>query len=58
MWQRVLLPVHLRLPVDAGNHNVEVSALNKNGSVVKSFNFSNIQVKSGETKFLFVPAIE
>lgn len=47
-----------RLPVDAGNHSVEVSALNKNGSIVKSFSFNNIQVKSGETKFLFVPAIE
>lgn len=47
-----------RIPVDVGTHNVNVLALNSNGSSVASYNFDQIKVKKGQKVFLFIPAIK
>lgn len=46
-----------RIPVDDGEHNIEVVAVDKHGRPVgPPYEFKNVRVKPGKPKFLFVPA--
>lgn len=47
-----------RIPVEPGSHEVSVVAEGDAGNTVKAFNFGTVDVKKGEKKFLFVPAIK
>ena len=47
-----------RIPVEAGSHEVSVAAEGDAGNTVNVFNFGSIDVKKGEKKFIFVPAIK
>ena len=46
-----------RIPVEAGSHEVTVTAEGDAGTV-KVFNFGSVPVKKGEKKFIFVPAVK
>ena len=46
-----------RIPVEAGSHAVTVAAEGAAGTV-KVFKFDNVNVKKGEKKFIFVPAVK
>ena len=47
-----------RIPVEAGSHEVTIAAEGDAGNTVNVFNFGSIDVKKGEKKFIFVPAIK
>ena len=47
-----------RIPVEPGSHEVTVAAEGSDGNTVNIFKFGNVEVKKGEKKFIFVPAIK
>ena len=47
-----------RIPVEPGSHEVTVAAEGDANNAVKVFKFNNVNVKKGEKKFLFVPAVK
>ena len=47
-----------RIPVEPGSHEVTVAAEGDAGNTINIFNFGNVDVKKGEKKFIFVPAIK
>ena len=47
-----------RIPVDAGTHQLNISALGAHGQVVGQYNMDKVSVKKGQKKIIIVPAIE
>lgn len=47
-----------RIPVEPGSHEVIVAAEGRDGNTVNIFKFGSVDVKKGEKKFIFVPAIK
>ena len=47
-----------RIPVEPGSHEVSVAAEGDAGNTVKVFDYGKVEVKKGEKKFIFVPAIK
>ena len=47
-----------RIPVEAGEHTLNVKAINKNNQPVDEFNFGKVKVAKGQKRFLFAPAID
>lgn len=46
-----------RIPVEPGEHDLLISALDSRGGTVSSYDFKHISVKKGQKTFLFAPAI-
>ncbi|MFP4418769.1 MAG: hypothetical protein ACLFSB_16025 [Chitinispirillaceae bacterium] len=50
--------IHItRIPVSPGTHTIRAAACQRNGTVIKRRHFDNIEVKKGEKRFLFYPAL-
>lgn len=47
-----------RIPVEAGEHSLNVKAIDRNNQPVDDFNFNKVKVEKGQKRFLFVPAID
>ena len=47
-----------RIPVETGSHQVTVAAEGDAGNTVKVYDFGSVNVKKGEKKFIFVPAVK
>lgn len=47
-----------RIPVEAGEHSLNIKAINDKNQPVDDFNFNKVKVAKGEKRFLFVPAID
>ena len=47
-----------RIPVEPGSHEITVTAEGDNGNTVNIFKYSNVSVKKGEKRFIFVPAVK
>lgn len=47
----------VRIPVEPGEHDLLISALDSRGATVSSFDFKRASVKKGQKTFLFAPAI-
>jgi hypothetical protein len=47
-----------RIPVDAGKHQVTITALGSMGQLVGEYKLDQVSVAKGQKKLLVVPAIE
>ncbi len=47
-----------RIPVDAGKHQVTISALGAHGQIVGDYRLNNVSVSKGQKKLVIVPSIE
>ena len=47
-----------RIPVDAGTHELVISALDSQGRVVGEYKLGKVKVAKGQKKIVLVPSIE